>query len=587
MNCFQRLSKACLVGLFYLLLLGQAFSQALSNQGTDFWLTFPNQIAGQFQKNYQLYISSQTNVSGTVAMPGSAFSASFTVPAGGMTVINLPISAAVSVLGNVVSNAGIHVTATGNVAIYGFAYQTFATDAYLALPISVLGSNYMITTYPTQNPGSLFFHSEFSVVAPQNGTVLTIVPSVTTQGHPAGVPYTVTLNQGDVYELMDQTPGNDLTGTLVNSNLPVAVFDGNDGADIPNPNYFAANSLVEQAWPVADWGTQFVTEPLATRSNGDLFKIVAYNNGTLVAINGTVVATLNAGQSYQQQLTASAVITATQPVNVTQYSNSSTWDNSTGDPFMMTVPPIGTYDSAYIVGAPQVGFPLNYINLTVPNSAVGSILLNGSAIPAASFSPIGASGYSGAQIPIGTGTNSLSGPVPFGIDSYGFATTDGYGYPGALVLVANPPTFTPTPTGTLATPTVTPTGTLTVVPPTPGTPTSTPTITPTPTVTPTQGPRIDDFYVSKNAFTPSDSVSDSVSIHVGYNQFPGHYELRIYNSAGEHIRTLADREMTGPLTEDYLWDGKNKYGDKCASGVYVLYLIEPYGTKQKRILLLR
>src|SRR5581483_9934154 len=180
----------------------------------------------------------------------------------------------------------------------------------------------------------------------------------------------------------------------------------------------------------------FVTEPLATRSNGDLFKIVAYTNGTLVAFNGTVVATLNAGQSYQQQLTASTVITTNQPVNVMQFSNCSSWDNSTGDPFMMTVPSTGVYDKAYIIGAPQNNFPTNYVNITAPNSAVGSILLNGTAIPAGSFSPIGASGYSGAQVPVGLGTNNLSGPVPFGVDSYGFDPYDGYGYPGAMVLIA-------------------------------------------------------------------------------------------------------------------------------------------------------
>jgi flagellar hook assembly protein FlgD len=74
---------------------------------------------------------------------------------------------------------------------------------------------------------------------------------------------------------------------------------------------------------------------------------------------------------------------------------------------------------------------------------------------------------------------------------------------------------------------------------------------------------------------------------VAYSKFPGDYALKIYNSAGEHVRTLDSQTLTGTWSQSYLWDGKNKYGDKCASGIYVLYLREPFGTKLKRLLILR
>jgi Bacterial Ig-like domain (group 1) len=65
---------------------------------------------------------------------------------------------------------------------------------------------------------------------------------------------------------------------------------------------------------------------------------------------------------------------------------------------------------------------------------VGSILLDGSAISVASFAPIGASGFSGAQVPVTLGTHNLSGPLPFGAFMYGFASFDSYGYPGGQSL---------------------------------------------------------------------------------------------------------------------------------------------------------
>jgi hypothetical protein len=115
---------------------------------------------------------------------------------------------------------------------------------------------------------------------------------------------------------------------------------------------------------------------------------------------------------------------------------------------------------------------------------------------------------------------------------------------------------------------------------------STPTFTPTdtPTAIPTPTPVVDIFTVSKNMFHPAQGP---VSIHVEYGYYPGRYGLRIYNSAGEHIRTLADTALQSPAYFDYTWDGKNKYGDDCASGIYILDLIEPTSHKQKLILLIR
>ncbi len=104
--------------------------------------------------------------------------------------------------------------------------------------------------------------------------------------------------------------------------------------------------------------------------------------------------------------------------------------------------------------------------------------------------------------------------------------------------------------------------------------------TPTPSPTPYTA---DIFYVSKNLFTPANPVS----IFVNYTSYPGPYALWIYNTAGEHVKTLADRQLSAPVSESYLWDGTNKYNAPCASGVYILYLVEPFSQKMKRIVLIK
>jgi hypothetical protein len=124
-------------------------------------------------------------------------------------------------------------------------------------------------------------------------------------------------------------------------------------------------------------------------------------------------------------------------------------------------------------------------------------------------------------------------------------------------------TWTNTPTATQTT-----TNTATVTATTTATRTNTPVDTYTPTVTPISG----EFFISKNVFTPDDQVQ----IHVAIQQVPGHYDLTIYNSAGEHIKTLDSQDLTSPFQKTYSWNGKNKFGDTCSSGVYVIYLTEPF-----------
>ena len=72
-----------------------------------------------------------------------------------------------------------------------------------------------------------------------------------------------------------------------------------------------------------------------------------------------------------------------------------------------------------------------------------------------------------------------------------------------------------------------------------------------------------------------------------YTDYSGPYDLMIYNTAGEHVRTLASQQLSAPISQSYSWDGTNKYGNKCASGVYIIYLTEPFSVKMKRVILLK
>lgn len=412
-----------LVALFAAIALAPAMA-AVDSKGTSFWLMFPANLS---TGALTLFITGDVATTGTVSVPGVGFSTPFSVTPGAVTSVTLPSSAEVSAV-DTVTNQGIRVVANAEVTVYGLNRVQATTDAFLGLPTDALGTDYINLGFRNVN---IVNATQFGIVATQNGTVVTITPTVQAGSRPAGVPFSVTLNQGQTYLLRStlSSPA-DLSGSQISATAPIAVFGGHQCANIPTGDVFACDYVVEQLPHTGTWGRSFVTMPLATRTGGDTFRILASVNGTVVSVNGTAVATLNRGQFHQQTISGPASITATQPVLVAQYSNSSTFDSVTSDPFMMLIPPFEQFLASYTVTTPASGFTTNFINVVVPNASVGIVTLDGTPIAGAAYTAIPGTGFSGARVPVSLGTHTLGGPLPFGAFMYGFASFDSYGYPG-------------------------------------------------------------------------------------------------------------------------------------------------------------
>ncbi|MBS1551707.1 MAG: T9SS type A sorting domain-containing protein [Bacteroidetes bacterium] len=427
-NKFTKAIMIILLAVFGFISIANA---APDTKGTDFWLMFNyNDLGGS--QTLSIFITSDVNTSGTVDVPGIGFTSPFNVAANTVTTVVIPNSAVIS-SNDIVENKGIHVTALNEVTVYGLNRKQFTTDAFLGLPVDILGTDYIVMAWGNNNvvPGTLF-----GITATVNSTTVTITPSVTTGIRTAGVPYNVLLNQGETYQLVNGTSGfaNDLTGTLITSNQPIAVFGGHRCANTPVVFVCCCDHIVEMLPPTTTWGKNFVTEPLATRLNGDSWRILASQNSTSVSINGGPATVINKGQFIDQIIAVRSIISSDKPVLVAQYSNSSDYDGVTSDPFMMLIPPYEQFLASYTITTPASGFTGNYLNVVAPNAIVGAILLDGLPIPAGSFNPIGASGFSGAEINVALGSHSLQATLPFGVFSYGFDSFDSYGYPGGLSL---------------------------------------------------------------------------------------------------------------------------------------------------------
>ncbi len=417
-----------------------------TSSGTDFWTEFFDAYDQDGGLQLSLDISSPVAASGTVSIPGvdGGWSQTFTVTPGQVTTIDIPIDAMITDY-DTVENHGIHITSTQPVSVYGINDLVFASEAFTAYPTPMLGTNYCVMARAAAFDDSLGLVSEFAIVATADDTEVTITPSATADltDHPGTAPYTITLQQGQTYQINSVGGSDDVTGTLVGSDQPIAIMAGANLARVPNINYVAGNPLMEEQLPVSSWGVQALGFPLATRQNGDTYRVLAAQNNTVVKVNGAVVATLQAGQFYDATINGPVEFQASNPIQVAQFSNGSAFDGTTGDPFEMLLPPTGHYMTNYTVSMPD-GFDSDYLNLYVEQSAISTTLVDGQPLPVSSFQPIGNSGYSGIQVPLAAGSHTVTGPLPVGVQVYGFASYDGYGYIGGVAnfpLVAVPDSY--------------------------------------------------------------------------------------------------------------------------------------------------
>jgi hypothetical protein len=425
----------------------QTNSHAQSSRGTEFWIAFPGNVDMGGER--QLYITAEIGTNVSVNAPAIGYSSNVFIPAGTLSTFNL--STSIDVISNgTIDTKSIHVTADNPVTVYGMNQHAATTDAYLALPVDALGTDYAVMGYTEDFSFALL--SQMTIVATQDNTSITITPTATGGGFTAGVPGNVVLNTGDVFQLRSGDQLSDYTGSRVVSDKPVSVYGGNDCTNISG-GLRACDHLVEQITPTTSWGNSFLTVPLATRLAGDVFRIMAQQDGTQVSINGTVVTTLNAWQFYETILASNSYnrITSNNPILVGQYCRSSQADNVTSDPFFALIPPDEQFLNNYIISAGTSNIVINYLNITSPNSNTSSVLVDGSPVPGGSWNAIPGTTFSGAQVPINNGVHTVSSPLPIGLLVYGFGSFDSYGYLGgqAFGAVATASTLTISPvTGT-------------------------------------------------------------------------------------------------------------------------------------------
>lgn len=445
----HKIRGSSIISLVFIMLLAMTVSTAsfavLDNKGTDFILAFnPNFDAAN---TVELHLTGDMATNVTVEYPVNSptFTTTVGINPGNVTIVTLPNSAAQGWTANSVKNNVVRAFADQEFVVYMINRRRATTDAALALPIDTMNTEYLVLDY---NPAAI--GSQFNVFAAFDNTTVTITPSTNIVGHLAGVPFTVTLNRGEGYYARGSTTfvENTLTGSVVSSDKPVGLTNGNGCTQVPRGTA-ACDHIFEVAQPVQSWGLRAMVANLPNRPGGTIYRILASEDNTTITQDGTVIGVRNRGEFIETaQISGNHVFEGDKPIFVGQYM---TGQNSSGarlgDPAMGNMIPSEQYLSEYTfstVGDNQ--FAQNFLTVIAENMDVGLLLLDGTAIPASEFSSIGTTGFSSAVVTLSQGAHNTSSSRPHGITVEGYNSFDSYIYPGGALFQfinsvgdANPP----------------------------------------------------------------------------------------------------------------------------------------------------
>lgn len=401
--------------LLGLLFVSRSTAQTSPPRGTEFWVAFMERLVDLSDPTDPMTQLRLEIVAGDrpadvrAEIPGSGWSAVVSLAAGEDGAILVPSALAVATGSERVESRGVRVSSSAPILVSAISHHAGSADATIVLPIEALGGEYVAATFdPFMFSSTLRGLAELVIVAPDNGLTVEITPSAATErGRPADVPFTVSLQSGQTYQL--QSEGN-LTGTRVRAvgGSPCdrfAVFSGNIMALVGECN--SVDHLYEQMLPVAALGRTYAAIPFAGR-RGDLLEIVASLDATVVSA-GPATTTLDAGERLRLPLDSATLVEASRPVAVVQYARGRDCDSVgtlDGDPMLVQLRPITRSGDLAFVAPGSLSFTGH--NVTIVADDTASIRLDGAPVTGFRMLP-GSSTHAWARPEISGGAHTLAG----------------------------------------------------------------------------------------------------------------------------------------------------------------------------------
>ncbi|ANE53182.1 PKD domain-containing protein [Flavisolibacter tropicus] len=414
-------------------------AQNFSNRGKEFWVGYGHTVQMEDlplpieSQEMVLYFSAEEAAHVTVTIKGTSYKEEYDVPANSVitskiiprgkygpppTSVDARLWSPDVTLGGTNSQGlfnrhGIHIVSTVPIVAYAHIYLSNSSAATMLMPVESWGYAYsvlaprMATNYGYAPGSKLSAYSWMYVVAKEDDTKIRITPSAPIRsGQAPGVPFDVTLQKGDIYQIMADKTGYplfqyDLGGTTVRSIanskgecLPIATFMGSSSQFIfcrgglpSNGTYFPEDILFQQIFPEHAWGRRYATIPTCVdadpmRHNVNFYLVKVNDPATVVKRNGVIIpsASLLQGNYYEFSSNTADYIEADQPILVAQMqpSEGACGYLGRGDPDFVFLSPIeqGIKHTGFY-RTNKVTVAWNYLLLNIPTEGLKSLKIDG------------------------------------------------------------------------------------------------------------------------------------------------------------------------------------------------------------------
>ncbi|XP_062590485.1 IgGFc-binding protein-like isoform X2 [Saccostrea cucullata] len=312
-----------------------------------------------------------------------------------------------------------------------------SNDGTLISPVKKLKTRYLVASSEPRFARHPVYASLFGVAALEDETLVTInfklgnnsMPlTINGQNYSDSDTFEISLNNLETLQMEHST---DLSGTLVESSKPVAVFSGNRCNMFPES--IRCSHFLEQMIPTADWGSSYIV-PADFSSDGTLVSLMTDQSST----EPTTIRVGDSSQTinvlprapYQFSLKANESAFISGRVFVSSFAKGNINKPNAGSPYMVTIPNTVQSKSQYLIPIPE-GYLTNYVTITTEGNIKSYLRLNGQAVEEGKIRfeynddvSILTLEVSPGMLDIMSTSGSKFGLVVFGyryFDSYGFA----------------------------------------------------------------------------------------------------------------------------------------------------------------------
>ena len=350
-----------------------------------------------------------------------------------------------------IGNKGIMIISTVDVAIYAFKGDAdqHEVNVMQLMPVISSAKVFLVQSYETESSRK----SHFIIIATEDSTDVNITLKTTSPGNMTyrnitfkdGDVVNITLNQLQTFHAY--LSANDLSGSLIESNKPIAVFSGAECVKIPK-SAGSCSYIYSQMTPVSQWGYEYIVPPIYP---GQFHvRIFALHNDTQISVKAKFdldsIITLNRGEFWETNLNGSQaqplVISSDTAISVVLYGASiGSSDGYKSNPFMLVVPDINQY-STFASAFPTLRYRYshrtdytfeNYAAIVLLEASFNQLQYNG-LMPEVLKNYSVLNKYTVVITPLANvtthtiSTAKMSTPVPMAVFVYGMAVHQTYGF---------------------------------------------------------------------------------------------------------------------------------------------------------------